>query len=70
MNPAEQRIVAKQYGRADRMGQWGVYDRERGSWPMNVPRYGPIPDSFPNEAAAVAAAAALNEFYATVPVAP
>lgn len=70
MNPAEQRIVAKQYGRADRVGQWGIYDRARGSWPMNVPGFGPVPDSFPNEAAAVRAAADLESFYANVPVAP
>ena len=70
MIPGERRIVAKRIEGGPLEGQWGVYDRTIASWPVEVPGFGPVPDSFPTEGKADAVAQALEAHYANVPVAP
>lgn len=54
-----QRFVAKPYG-AGKQQAWGVYDTFRGSWPVQLPGYGPVAGGFATERDAQAEAARLE----------
>jgi hypothetical protein len=71
MNQGRIRYVAREYTRGPRATAWGIYDRQRGSWPVVI---GPlaslkVPQSFPTEADAQAwADARLNAPGVAVPL--
>jgi hypothetical protein len=52
------RVIAKQ----DRKG-WGVYDRERASWPIQVPGFGRVAQDLRSQEEAETEAQRLEDFY-------
>lgn len=54
------RFTAKPRGEG-RARTWGVYDRDRGSWPAQLPGFGRVQQDLPTEARAQAEADRLEQ---------
>jgi hypothetical protein len=54
MRLGETRYVAREITLGPRSTTWGIYDRERASWPVMLSRLGKVPQRFDTEAEAQA----------------